>query len=102
MVTTQIAQKCLEILLLSYRLHILAPDQMKLEKQRNVFAFFFLATFNFSNCRYKKQLLTFLEQLLTTFCEISVNFLENLGQLVANPTKLILNSWCRLHSIVRD
>ena len=65
--SVKIAKKGLEILLLLYNLHISVSDQIKDESN---FLFFFA-----SNFRYKTQLLSFIEQLLS-------NNLRNCGQLV--------------------
>ena len=56
----EIAQKCLEILFLSYNLHSFASDQIREESSKIYFLGFFGATF--SNFVSKKQLLTLLEQ----------------------------------------
>ena len=53
-------KKYFEILLFLCNLHILASDQIKEESNKKGFCFFEQL---FSNFRYKKQLLTFFEQL---------------------------------------
>ena len=74
LVTLQNCTKCLEILLLLYKLHILASNQKK-------FLFFFEQLL--SNFRYKKQLLFVFWK---TFWEVTGNFLKNLEQLVESLT----------------
>ena len=68
------------MLLLLYRLHIFASDQIKDEKTKQVFAFV-LAPFEQVSLQ-KATFDIFLEQLW----EISGHFLGNLEQLVASPS----------------
>ena len=70
---SQIAQKCLEILLLLYNLHILASDQKKFLSFRATFEQLSLQKAT-SDC--------FLSNIWATFWEITGNFLENLEQYV--------------------
>ena len=69
----KISQKCLEILLLSYKFHILASDP-------KTFLFFRATSEKLS---LQKQLLIFFWE---TFWKIMGNFLENLEQLVESPS----------------
>ena len=73
----KIVQNYLEILLLLYNLHIFAPDQTK-EESKKMFFFCFLLEQLLSNFRYKKQLFTFLSNVLrncmrATFWEMLKN-----------------------------
>ena len=88
----KIAQKCLEMLLFLYRLHIFASDQIKEEKNKKSFCFFFFQQL-LSNFRRKKQLWTFFG---ATFQQLFEKFRATFGKSRATCGKPYHR---RLHSI---
>jgi len=72
----KIAQKCLEILLLLYNLHIFASDQIKEESNKKIFFCLFEQLF---------------EKLRATFWEISSNLWKAVGEALCHtPLSLVL------------
>ena len=80
--------KCLEILLLLYKLHILESDQRKV---------FVLFRAIFKQLSLQKATLNgFVKNVWPTFWDILGNILENLEQLVESPTLARAAWWSRL------